>query len=159
MIILHFHLQPQFKTELFHIYFTLVLYVLYFDCNRHAFAILYNDAVMHIKQFITYLLLLTTTTTTTTTSLQLPLPLPLPLPYHNHHQTTNATTLPLPEPLPLRLILPRVVTKISSCRVNTTSRWGIKQLGVSFGSISLLFSFESSQGPSSQQPKSLAPAS
>ena len=29
----------------------------------------------------------------------------------------------------------RVVTKISSCRVNTTSRRGIKQLGVSFGSI------------------------
>ena len=36
----------------------------------------------------------------------------------------------------------RVFSKISSCRVNTTSRWGIKQLGVSFGSIFLLFSFE-----------------
>ena len=24
----------------------LVLFVLYFDCNRYAFAILYNDAVM-----------------------------------------------------------------------------------------------------------------
>ena len=43
----------------------------------------------------------------------------------------------------------RVVTKISSCRVNTTSRRGIKQLGVSFGSIFLLFSFESSRGPCS----------
>ena len=36
----------------------------------------------------------------------------------------------------------RVVTKISSCRVNTTSRWRIKQLGVSswfyFSSIFLL---------------------
>ena len=41
------------------------------------------------------------------------------------------------------------VTKILSCRVNTTSRRGIKQLGISFGSIFLLFSFESSQGPRS----------
>ena len=31
----------------------------------------------------------------------------------------------------------RDVTKISSCRVNTTSRQGIKQLGISFGSIFL----------------------
>ena len=29
------------------------------------------------------------------------------------------------------------VTKISSCQVNTTSRWGIKQLVISFGSIFL----------------------
>ena len=29
------------------------------------------------------------------------------------------------------------LTKISSCRVNTASRWSIKQLGISFGSISL----------------------
>ena len=42
----------------------------------------------------------------------------------------------------------RVVTKISSCQVNTTSRRGIKQLGVSFGSpIFLLLSFESSRPP------------
>ena len=34
----------------------------------------------------------------------------------------------------------RVVTKISSCWVNTTSRQGIKQLGVSFGSVFLLYS-------------------
>ena len=34
----------------------------------------------------------------------------------------------------------RVVTNISSCRVNTTSRRGIKQLGISLGSIFLLFS-------------------
>ena len=33
------------------------------------------------------------------------------------------------------IILSRVVTKISSCRVNTTSRRGIKRLGISFGSI------------------------
>ena len=45
----------------------------------------------------------------------------------------------------------RVVTKISSCRVNTTSRQGIKQLGISFGSIFLLFSNKSSRGPLSQQ--------
>ena len=38
------------------------------------------------------------------------------------------------------------VTKISSCRVNTTSRQGIKQLGISFGSICLLFSYATSQG-------------
>ena len=37
--------------------------------------------------------------------------------------------------------------KILSCRVNTTSGWIIKQLGISFGSIFLLFSYESSQGP------------
>ena len=40
----------------------------------------------------------------------------------------------------------RAVTKISSCRVNTTSRRGIKQLVISFGSIFLLFSYESSRG-------------
>ena len=39
----------------------------------------------------------------------------------------------------------RVVTKISSRR-------GIKQLGISFGSIFLLFSNKSSRGPLSQQP-------
>ena len=43
--------------------------------------------------------------------------------------------------------IPRVVTKISSCRVNTTSRRGIKQQGISFGSIFLLFSNKSSRGP------------
>ena len=37
----------------------------------------------------------------------------------------------------------RVVTKISSCRVNTTSRRRIKQLGISLGAIFLLFSSES----------------
>ena len=46
----------------------------------------------------------------------------------------------------------RVVTKISGCLVNTTSRRGIKQLGTSFSSTFLLFSFESSQGRHSQQP-------
>ena len=50
------------------------------------------------------------------------------------------------------LVLPRVVTKISSCRVNTTSRRGIKWLGISFGSIFLLFSDESSRGLLSYQP-------
>ena len=44
----------------------------------------------------------------------------------------------------------RVVTKISSCRVNTTSGRGIKQLGISFGSIFLFCSFESSRGRRSQ---------
>ena len=45
----------------------------------------------------------------------------------------------------------RAVTKISSCQVNTTSRRGIKQPGISFGSIFLLFSYESRWGPCSQQ--------
>ena len=49
---------------------------------------------------------------------------------------------PPPPPTP-----PRVVTKTSSCRVNTTSRRGIKRLGISFGSIFLLFSNKSSRGP------------
>ena len=46
----------------------------------------------------------------------------------------------------------RVVTKISSCRVNTTSKRGIKRLGISFGSIFSPFSNKSSRGPLSQQP-------
>ena len=40
----------------------------------------------------------------------------------------------------------RAVTKISSCRVNTTSRRGIKQLGISFGSKFLFFSYEINRG-------------
>ena len=47
----------------------------------------------------------------------------------------------------------REVTNISSCQVNTTSRRGIKQLGISFDSIFPLVSYESSRG------KSPAPAS
>ena len=39
----------------------------------------------------------------------------------------------------------RVVTKISNCQVNTTSRGGIKQLGISFVFNFLLFSYESIQ--------------
>ena len=47
--------------------------------------------------------------------------------------------LPLPcRQLYLDVALNRVVTKISSCRANTTSRRGVKQLGISFGSIFLL---------------------
>ena len=46
----------------------------------------------------------------------------------------------------------RVVTMILCRWVSTTSRQGIKQLGISFGSIFLLFSNKSSQGPHSQQP-------
>ena len=52
------------------------------------------------------------------------------------------------------------VSKISSSWVNTTSRWGIKQLEISFGSIFLLFFDERSWGPHSQQPgEAPAPAS
>ena len=42
-----------------------------------------------------------------------------------------------------------VVTKISSCRENTTSGQGIEQQGISFGSIFLLLSNKSSCGPHS----------
>ena len=41
------------------------------------------------------------------------------------------------------------VTKISSCRVNITTRQGIKQLGISFGFIFVVFPYESSHGPHS----------
>ena len=50
---------------------------------------------------------------------------------------------------PLQVPIIRVVTKISSCQANTKSRRRIKQLGVSFLSIFLPFSFESSRGPRS----------
>ena len=43
----------------------------------------------------------------------------------------------------------RVVPRISSCRVNTTSRRVINQLGISFGPIFLLFSYGSGRGPRS----------
>ena len=46
------------------------------------------------------------------------------------------------------LSLSRVVTKISSCLVNTTSWRGINQLGISYGSIFLLFSNKSRRGKS-----------
>ena len=42
------------------------------------------------------------------------------------------------------------LAKISSHWVNITSRWDIRQLlGISFGSIFLLFSYETSWGPHS----------
>ena len=50
-----------------------MLFVLYFDCQMHAIAILSNDAVMQIKQFITITITITTTTTTTTILLLVPL--------------------------------------------------------------------------------------
>ena len=54
----------------------------------------------------------------------------------------------------------RVVTKISSCRVKTTSRQRIRHLGISFVSIFLLFSKESSWGHNyCSQGKYLAPGS
>ena len=50
--------------------------------------------------------------------------------------------------------------KISSHKVNTTRRRGIKQLGISFGSIFLLFSNEGSWGHILSSPvKSPAPGS
>ena len=54
----------------------------------------------------------------------------------------------------------RVVTKISSCRVNTTSRRGIKRLGISFGSIFFYFPIKVAGGHSlSSWGKSPAPGS
>ena len=50
------------------------------------------------------------------------------------------------------VVISRAVTKISSCWVRTTSRQGIKQLGISFASIFLLFSYESSQRQCLGQP-------
>jgi len=47
------------------------------------------------------------------------------------------------------------VIEISSCHVNTTSRQGIKQLGISFDSIFLLFSYGSSEGSYSWKPKKI----
>ena len=49
-------------------------------------------------------------------------------------------------PYSLNIRLPRTVTKISICPVDTTSRRGIKQLGISIDSVFLLFSYESSRG-------------
>ena len=46
----------------------------------------------------------------------------------------------------------RAIKKISSCQVNTTSRWGIKKVGISIGSIFLLFSNESSWKSPSWKP-------
>ena len=45
------------------------------------------------------------------------------------------------------------VIEISSCQVNTTSRWWIKELGISFGSIFLLISCGSSEGSYSWKTK------
>ena len=44
----------------------------------------------------------------------------------------------------------KAVSKISRRWVNTTSKWGIKQLRISFGSIFLLFPYESSWPSHSQ---------
>ena len=44
------------------------------------------------------------------------------------------------------LVGSRDVTKISHCRVNTTSRQGIKQLGISFGSTFFYFPMQLAGG-------------
>jgi len=46
----------------------------------------------------------------------------------------------------LTFFAPWDVTKISSCQVNTISRWGIKQLVISFGSSFLLFTSRNEPG-------------
>ena len=52
------------------------------------------------------------------------------------------------------------IQSVSNCWVNTTSRWGIRQLGISFGSIFLLFPMKVTLGHvRSSQGKSLAPGS
>ena len=46
-----------------------MLLVLCFDYHMHAFAILYNDAVMQIKQFITIITISTATAVAAATAL------------------------------------------------------------------------------------------
>ena len=75
--------------------------------------------------------------------------------YHLIGKGLNRRTPPHPPPptsSPIHITFlssPRVVSKISSCQLNTTTRRGIRQIGISFGSIFFLFSYESSQGPHS----------
>ena len=49
----------------------------------------------------------------------------------------------------------RAVSKILSCQVNTTIRWGIKQLGIFSGSIFLLFSYGSRRRAYSWKPEEI----
>ena len=67
---------------------------------------------------------------------------------YRHPLNTNIMTFPLGVHIDW-VPFDRAVTKISSCHVNTTNTQGIKRLGISFGSIFLLFSYEGSQGPRS----------
>ena len=69
-------------------------------------------------------------------------------PLYRHPLNTDIMTFPLGVHIDW-VPFNRAVTKISSCHINTTNRQGIKQLGISFGSIFLLFSYEVSQGPRS----------
>ena len=50
---------------------------------------------------------------------------------------------------------PGLSLRFPSCRVNTTSKQGIKQLGVSFGYIFLQFSYKSSQGLYAWKPEGI----
>ena len=69
----------------------------------------------------------------------------------SHSPQKNRERFPLPDFFKGGVAVHRLpitdVTKILCCRLNTTSRQGIKWQGISFGSIFLLFSYESSQGP------------
>ena len=79
-------------------------------------------------------------------------PVKVPPPPKVRHLSHDSNPSYIPTALDQSLYPPcwyRVVTKISSWRVNISSRWGIKQLSISFGSIFLLFSYESSWGPHS----------
>ena len=59
--------------------------------------------------------------------------------HHHHHYYCLA-------------LVPGLSLRFQSCWVNITSRRGIKQLGISSGSIFILFSSEISRAPHSQQP-------
>ena len=48
---------------------------------------------------------------------------------------------------------PGLSLRFPSCQVNTTSRQGIKELGISFGYIFPLFSYESSRGLCAWKPE------
>ena len=52
----------------------------------------------------------------------------------------------------LKTLRSGAVTKILSCRVNTTSRQGIKQLRITIDSIFPIFSYQNSRRPCSCQP-------
>ena len=73
----------------------------------------------------------------------------IPLSFHIFKPVLNSQ--------PVLLKVYRDVTKISSCHVNTTSRWGIKLLEISFGYIFIFFPMKVARGHvHNNQVKSLA---
>ena len=77
-------------------------------------------------------------------------------------ENTLSTECPLREKIAgyISGVFTKAITKISSCRVITTSRWGIKQAVIFFASVFLLFSSIEVAGDNvhSSREKSPAPA-